>query len=194
MFGNVKEYKVIEITKKIIQNKKWSLEEFDNKDIELVEDVLNNNGFVFALGKKIEKKKIVKGIYIFDKIKKDNDDVFIFNKTIFVEDIREEVICEFEDALDDYLGAVVSEQQVKKAYFRDKEFELKKVKVGKYEISAVVLWILWGVMMSICLDSFMWLCFGVCFATSSSYAIKVNGKSISVGESKRKKKKNKKNK
>ena len=194
MFGNVKEYKVIEITKKIIQNKKWSLEEFDNKDIELVEDVLNNNGFVFALGKKIEKKKIVKGIYIFGKIKKDNDDVFIFNKTIFVEDIREEVICEFEDALDDYLGAVVSEQQVKKAYFRDKEFELKKVKVGKYEISAVVLWILWGVMMSICLDSFMWLCFGVCFATSSSYAIKVNGKSISVGESKRKKKKNKKNK
>ena len=194
MFGNVKEYKVIEITKKIIQNKKWSLEEFDNKDIELVEDVLNNNGFVFALGKKIEKKKIVKGIYIFDKIKKDNDDVFIFNKTIFVEDIREEVIFEFEDALDDYLGAVVSEQQVKKAYFRDKEFELKKVKVGKYEISAVVLWILWGVMMSICLDSFMWLCFGVCFATSSSYAIKVNGKSISVGESKRKKKKNKKNK
>ena len=57
MFGNVKEYKVIEITKKIIQNKKWSLEEFDNKDIELIEDVLNNNGFVFALGKKIEKKK-----------------------------------------------------------------------------------------------------------------------------------------
>ena len=81
--------------------------------------------------------------------------------------------------MDDYLGAVVSEQQVKKAYFRDKEFELKKGKVGKYEISAVVLWI---------------LCFGVCFATSSSYAIKVNGKSISVGESKRKKKKNKKNK
>ena len=118
----------------------------------------------------------------------------MFDKTEFVEDIREEVILEFEDALDDYLGAVVSEQQIHKAIFREKEFELKKVKIGKYEISAFVLWILWGLMMSIFLDSFMWLCLGVCFAMSSSYAVKVNGKTISVKETKRKKKKTEKKK
>lgn len=189
MFGNIKEYKVLEITKKVLEKKKWSLVEFDKEVIKEVEDVLENKGFVFALGKKIDKNKIVKCLYIFKKESKDNEDVFVFNKTEFVEDIREEIILEFEDALDEYLGAVVSEQQVHKAFFRDKEFELKKVKVGKYEVSAVVLWILWGIMMSICLDSFMWLCIGVCLATSSSYAVKVNGKSISVKEAKRKKKK-----
>ena len=189
MFGNVKEYKVIEITKKVIEKKKWSLEEFDKNDIKEIEDTLNNNGFIFALGKKLDKNRIIKGLYIFKKDKKDNEDIFVFDKTIFVEEIREEVIVEFEDALDEYLGAVVSEQQAHRAYFRDKEFELKKVKIGKYEVSAAVLWILWGIMMSICLDSFMWLCLGVCFATTSSYAIKVNGKSIYINESKRKKKK-----
>ena len=189
MFGNVKEYKVLEITKKVLEKKKWSLDQFDESIIKEVEDVLDNSGFVVALGKKIDKDKIVKCLYIFNREFKDNENIFVFNKIESVEDIREDVILEFEDALDEYLGAVVSEQQVHKAIFRDKEFELKKVKFGKYEISAAILWILWGVMMSICLDSFMWLCIGVCLATSSSYVVKVNGKSISVKEAKRKKKK-----
>ena len=42
-----------------------------------------------------------------------------------IDEVTNEVILEFEDALDEYLGAVVSEQQVHRAYFRDKEFELK---------------------------------------------------------------------
>ena len=123
-----------------------------------------------------------------------NEDVYIFDRIESTESIRDEVIFEFENAIDDYLGAAVSEQQVHKAIFKEKEFELKKVKVGKYEVSAVILWILWGLMMSICLDSFMWLCIGVCLATSSSYAVKVNGKTLSVKEAKRKKKKSLENK
>ena len=189
MFGNIKEYRVIEITKKILEKNKWSLEEFDKKDIEFVNEILDNNGFVLALGKKLNKIKVAKGLYIFKKEVKNNEIVCVFDKAIFVEDIREEVILEFENVIDDYLGAAVSEQQVKRAYFRDKEYELKKVKVGKFEISAFVLWILWGLMMSVCLDNFMWLCFGVCFATTSSYVIKVNGKIIAVKDAKRKKSK-----
>lgn len=195
MFGNIKEYKVLEITKKVLEKKKWSLDEFDSSVMDEINETLNNDGLVLALGRKVEKNKIVKGVYIFKKEIRDNENIISFVKNVFVEEIREEIVRDFENAVDDYLGAVVSEQQAHRAFFRDKEFELKKVKVGKYEVSAAVLWLLWGVMMSICLESFMWLCIGVCFASSSSYAVKVNGKAIAVKESKNKKKKiDKKNK
>lgn len=195
MFGNVKEYRVIEITKKVLEKKKWSLEEFDKECLDKINEVLSNDGLIFALGRKIEKKKIVKGLYIFNKQIKDDESMIVFEKTIFAEDIREEVLFEFEDAIDSYLGAVVSEQKVKRAVFKDKEFELKKVKIGKYEVSATVLWILWGVITWILTQDIMWLCLGIVFGTSCGYAVKINGKVLSVKEAKNKKKKNdKKNK
>ena len=100
MFGNVKEYRVIEITKKVLEKKKWSLDEFDKNVVKEIENTLENKGFVFALGKKISKVNVVKGLYIFKKESKNNEYVFVFDKTEFVEDIREEVILEFEDALE----------------------------------------------------------------------------------------------
>lgn len=194
MFGNIKEYKVLEITKKVFEKKKWSLDEFDSTVINEIEKTLDNDGFVLALGRKIEKKKIVKGIYIFKKETKDNENIINFDKNVFVENIREEIIDDFENAVDDYLGAAVSEQQAHRAFFRDKEFELKKVKVGKYELSATLLWILWGTITWILTQDVMWLCLGVVFGTSCGYAVKVNGKAISVNESKKKKKKKSKKK
>lgn len=69
MFGNIKEYKVLEITKKVLEKKKWSLDEFDSIVIDEIEKTLDNDGFVLALGRKIEKNKIVKGVYIYLKRK-----------------------------------------------------------------------------------------------------------------------------
>ena len=123
MFGNVKEYRVIEITKKVLEKKKWSLEEFDKEGLDKIDEILDNDGLIFALGRKVDKKKIIKGLYLFNKQTKDDEIIIVFDKTIFVEDIRDEVIFEFEDAIDSFLGAAVSEQKAKKAFFKDKEYE-----------------------------------------------------------------------
>lgn len=189
MFGNIKEYKVLEITKKVFEKKKWSLDEFDSSVMDEINETLNNDGLVLALGRKVEKNKIVKGVYIFKKEIRDDENIITFDKNVFVEEIREEIVRDFENAVDDYLGAVVSEQQAHRAFFRDKEFELKKVKVGKYELSSTLLWILWGVITWVLTQDVMWLCLGVVFGSSCGYAVKVNGKAISVNESKKKKKK-----
>ena len=130
MFGNIKEYKVLEITKKVLEKKKWSLDEFDSSVMDEINETLNNDGLVLALGRKVEKNKIVKGVYIFKKEIRDDENIITFDKNVFVEEIREEIVRDFENAVDDYLGAVVSEQQAHRAFFRDKEFELIKVKVG----------------------------------------------------------------
>ena len=194
MFGNVKEYRVIEITKKVLEKKKWSLEEFDKESLDKIDEILDNDGLIFALGRKVDKKKIIKGLYLFNKQTKDDETIIVFDKTIFVEDIRDEVIFEFEDAIDSFLGAAVSEKKVKKAYFKDKEYEVKIVKIGKYEVSATILWILWGAITWILTQDVIWLCLGVIFGTTCGYVVKVNGKVISVKKSKNKKKKNNKKK
>ena len=194
MFGNVKEYRVIEITKKVLEKKKWSLEEFDKESLDKIDEILDNDGLIFALGRKVDKKKIIKGLYLFNKQTKDDEIIIVFDKTIFVEDIRDEVIFEFEDAIDSFLGAAVSEKKVKKAYFKDKEYEVKIVKIGKYEVSATILWILWGAITWILTQDVFWLCLGVIFGTTCGYVVKVNGKVISVKKSKNKKKKNNKKK
>lgn len=194
MFGNVKEYRVIEITKKVLEKKKWSLEEFDKESLDKIDEILDNDGLIFALGRKVDKKKIIKGLYLFNKQTKDDEIIIVFDKTIFVEDIRDEVIFEFEDAIDSFLGAAVSEKKVKKAYFKDKEYEVRIVKIGKYEVSATILWILWGAITWILTQDVFWLCLGVVFGTTCGYVVKVNGKVISVKKSKNKKKKNNKKK
>ena len=58
MFGNIKEYKVLEITKKVLEKKKWSLDEFDSSVMDEINETLNNDGLVLALGRKVEKNKI----------------------------------------------------------------------------------------------------------------------------------------
>lgn len=189
MFGNIKEYSVLEVTKKVIEKNKVSFDEFSKKDLKEIEIVLADKGLVFALAKKIDKKKVVKGLYLFKLEIKEDQKTLIFDKNIFAEEIREEILVEFEEALDEVLGSVVSEQQVHSVKFKDKEFEQKKIKIGKHEISAVVLWILAGTIISILLDDFMWFCIFICFGISSNYVVKKNGKKVSNKEEKRNNKK-----
>lgn len=196
MFGSIKGYEVLEITKKTIEKKKWSLEELENIDSEIIkkiEEVLESKGFVFAFGKKINKRRVIKGIYIFKLVTNEDGKILIFDKKMFVEDISEEIIFEFEDALDSVLGSAVSEKQVHKVIFGEKEFEIKKIKIGKYEVSSTLLWIIWGIVTWILTKNVMWLCLGVVFGSTLGYVVKVNGKKISTKVLKRKiKKKTKK--
>ena len=194
MFGNIKEYKVLEVTKKTLEKKKWIFDELDGKVVKEIEETLENKGFVFALGKKIDKKKIIKGVYIFKLESKDDEKVLIFDKKVFAEEIREEVIFEFEDAIDSVLGSAVSEKHVNKAVFGEKEFEIKKVKIGKYEVSTTLLWLIWGLITWILTDDVLWFCLGIVFGTSMGYVVKVNGKQIATNELKRAKKKESKKK
>lgn len=195
MFGSIKGYKVFEITTKLLKNGKWSFEEIsknNEKIVEEIENVLDNKGLVFALGKKIDKNRVVKAVYIFKTDLNGDEKVLVFDKKIFSEKISEDVISEFENNIDDVLGAAVSKEQVNRAIFGEKEFELKKVKIGKYEVSSALLWFVWGVLLWVVTDDFIWFCLGICFGATSSYVVKVNGKIISTKEIKRSKKKKKK--
>lgn len=189
MFGNIKEYSVLEVTKKVIEKNKVSFDEFSKKDLKEIENILDDKGLVFALAKKIDKKKVVKGLYLFKLEIKEEQKTLIFDKNIFVEEIKEEVLVEFEELLDEVLGSVVSEQQVHSVKFKEKEFELKKIKIGKYEISGAILWFLAGIILSILLDNFIWFGIFICFGLSSNYVVKKNGKKVSKREEKRKNKK-----
>lgn len=191
LFGSIKEYKTLEITKKVLQNGKWSFGEFDKNLVKELFEVLNNGGFIFALGKKIEKNKVVKGIYVFKLEKQGDDKILVFDKSLFTEEIREEVLNKFIENLDSILGTLVSERHVSKAFFEEKEFEAKKIKIGKKEVSVMILWLLWGIITSILTKDVIWLCLGVCFGSTSSYTLKVNGEVPSEKKEKTKKKKKK---
>lgn len=191
LFGSIKEYKTLEITKKVLQNGKWSFGEFDKNLVKELFEVLNNGGFIFALGKKIEKNKVVKGIYVFKLEKQGDDKILVFDKSLFTEEIREEVLNKFIENLDSILGTLVSERHVSKAFFEEKEFEAKKIKIGKKEVSVMILWLLWGIITSILTKDVIWLCLGVCFGSTSSYTLKVNGEVQSEKKEKTKKKKKK---
>lgn len=175
MFGKIKEYNIFEITKKVIEKEKWSFSEFDKKIVTEIEEALVDGGFVFGIGKKENKVKIAKGIYIFKLTKNEDEKVLVFDRCVFSEKIRDEVIEKYIENLDSILGTLVSEQHVNRAVFEEKEFEHKKVKIGKKEVSVMVFWILWGLITSILTKDIIWLCLGLCFGTSSSYTIKVNG-------------------
>ena len=191
LFGSIKEYKTLEITKKVLQNGKWSFGEFDKNLVKELFEVLNNGGFIFALGKKIEKNKVVKSIYVFKLEKQGDDKILVFDKSLFTEEIREEVLNKFIENLDSILGTLVSERHVSKAFFEEKEFEAKKIKIGKKEVSVMILWLLWGIITSILTKDVIWLCLGVCFGSTSSYTLKVNGEVQSEKKEKTKKKKKK---
>ena len=191
LFGSIKEYKTLEITKKVLQNGKWSFGEFDKNLVKELFEVLNNGGFIFALGKKIEKNKVVKGIYVFKLEKQGDDKILVFDRSLFTEEVREEVLNKFIENLDSILGTLVSERHVSKAFFEEKEFEAKKIKIGKKEVSVMILWLLWGIITSILTKDVIWLCLGVCFGSTSSYTLKVNGEVQSEKKEKTKKKKKK---
>lgn len=197
MFGSVDNYEVFEITIKKIEKKKWSFKELEEKDAKIMENiksVLEGKGLVYALGRKVNKEKVIKGIYIFNYEEKDGEKLLIFDKKMFVEEIPEKDITEFEEALDSHLGSLVAVGQFNRAIFGEKEYEIKKVKIGKYQIAVSLLWILWGFVTSVLTEDIMWLCFGVVFATTFSYVVKVNGTQIAAKELKREKKKKEKSK
>lgn len=197
MFGNIKEYKIFEITKGVLEKGKWDLEEIKKENPDIVDelkDVINNKGVIFALGRKIDKKKIVKGIYIFKCKIKETEKILIFDRTLFSEVIRDEVINQFEDEVDSLLGSGISENVYSKAVFRNREFEIKKVKLGKYEISASILWICGGVVLWILTKDYIWFLFGIVFAFTFGYVTKIDGKKVSLDDHKRFQKQEKKRK
>lgn len=197
MFGNIREYKLFEITKSVLEKEKWDLKEIKKENPDIIDelkDVISNKGVIFALGRKIDKKKIVKGIYIFKCEIKEKEKILIFDRALFSEVIRDEVIHQFEDEIDSLLGSGVSENMYTKAVFRDREFIVKKVKFGKHEVSTSLLWMLGGICLWILNKDVIWFLFGIIFAFSFGYDVKINGKKISLDDHRRYKKQEKKRK
>lgn len=191
LFGSIKEYKIFEITKKTLSKSKWSFEEFESNVSGELFGVLDNGGFVFALGRKQEKNKIVKGIYVFKLEENNGDKNLIFSKSLFSEEIREEVLIKFVEHLDSVLGSLVSEKHVSSVIFNEKKFIPKNIKIGKKEVSVMILWLLWGLITSILTKDVIWLCLGVCFGTTTSYTLEVNGVEQKTQKKQRKKEKKK---
>ena len=96
------------------------------------------------------------------------------------------VINEFEENMTTLLGEAVSEEEITKVIWNDKEIEPSKVKIGKWEIPVSFVWIMAGIIFWMIFDDFIWFTIYLCIGISCGYVVKIN-------ESKRKFQKEKKN-
>lgn len=188
---SVKGYGGYQLTQKMLDNEKWSFSELEKVEKNIKKELkkcLNDGGEIFILSK----KKVVKAAYIFKTITEKDEKVLILDKKMVLEEV-EKCVDEFENDLEVVLGETLMERtDLNKAIWRDNEIEPVKVKIGKYEISTSIIWILVGLMFGFMFDSFMWFIIYFCIALSSGYAIKsdvkINKKKIETEKNKKKKK------
>jgi len=188
---SVKGYNGYQLTKKMLENEKWSFDELEKVNPKIkkeLEKCLNSGGEVFAL----TKKKIFKAAYLFKVIEQENEKILVIDKKIILDEV-EKCVEEFENDLEVVLGETLIERtDLNKAIWRDNEIEPIKIKIGKHEISASLIWIAVGLMFWILFDSFLWFIVYLCIAFSSGYAVKSNvkisKKKIDAEKTKKKKK------
>lgn len=186
MFGRVKGYNAYMVTNKTLKKKNWSFDELEEKEEKIEEkisQVLEEGGEVFALGK----KKIFKAVYLFKVVNDENKKTIVFDKKIVLDEVSH---CteEFENDLSSILGQSVAEGQYSKAVFENKEIEPHSIKIGKLEISSVVIWYVLGLLLSILFNDIIWICMGFCFGLSLGYVVKINDKKIVVSKGRKYKK------
>lgn len=173
VIGSVKGYGIQQISLKMLENSKWSFNELEESDSDIkkaIKKVIEDGGVVYAL----EKKKVFKTVYLFKMVFDKEEKYLSFDKSVILEEINEAAIKEFEDDMTILLGEEVSQGDITKAIWGDKEIEPSKVKIGKWEIPLSIIWMLVGIAFWILFDDFMWFVIYLCIGVSSGYAVKVN--------------------
>lgn len=173
MFG-VKDYSIRQISLKMLENNKWDFGELEKVDSNIkndIKEVLGSGGIVFAL----DKKKIFKTAYLFKIVTDGDNKILIFKKKVSLEEVAKAEIKEFEEEMTTLLGEEVSQGEVVKVIWGDKEIESSKVKIGKWEIPLSFIWLLVGVIFWFLFDDFMLFVIYLCIGVSSGYVIKNNG-------------------
>lgn len=173
IFGSVKGYGIQQISLKMLENKKWNFTELEEIDSDIkkdIEKVIDGGGVVYAL----EKKKVFKTVYLFKTVSDKEEKYLSFDKSVILEEINDAAIKEFEDDMTTLLGEEVSQGEITKVIWGDKEIESSKVKIGKWEIPLSIIWMLVGIAFWILFDDFMWFVIYLCIGVSSGYAVKVN--------------------
>lgn len=173
IFGSVKGYSIQQVTLKMLENNKWNFEELEEKDSKIkkeIKEVIENGGTVYSL----DKKKVLKTVYLFKLITDDKDKILTFDKKVVLDEITEDVITEFENDMTTLLGEAVAGEEITKAIWGDKEIEPSRVKIGKLEIPVSFIWILLGIMFWLFFDNLILFVIYLCVGVSSGYAIKVN--------------------
>lgn len=185
ILGSVGGYNIRQVSLKILKNNKFDFSELENLDFNIkmdIKNVLENGGTVFSL----DKKNVLKTVYLFKLIKEGQESILTFDNKIVLDEITIDVINEFEENMTTLLGEAVSEEEITKVIWNDKEIEPSKVKIGKWEIPVSFVWIMAGIIFWMIFDDFIWFTIYLCIGISCGYVVKIN-------ESKRKFQKEKKN-
>lgn len=191
VFGSVKGYSIQQVSLKMLENKKWDFSELETKDSDIkknIKDVIENGGFVFAL----DKKKVLKTVYLFKLVNEENNKILIFDKKLVLVEITEQVIKEFEEDMTTLLGEEVFGEEISKVLWEDKEIEPSTVKIGKWEIPLLCIWIMVGIIFWMLFDDFIWFVIYLCIGISSGYVVKINGPKRKIEKNKIKMAKKKK--
>ena len=170
VLGSVKNYSLVEISLKMFENKKWSFEELSSKKSNIekkIKEVLTNGGFVYAL----HRKKVLKAVYLFKLVTEDDKKSILFDCKVLVDELTTDVIDEYENDIVTFLGELVSEGEYVKAVFNGKEIEPVQVKLGKWQIPILFLWLIVGVVLSILLKDSFWIPIFLCLGLSSGYIV-----------------------
>ena len=186
IYSNINKNEIYQVTKKRIEKFDFTkLEEKDSNVKRYIEEVLNNGGFVYALGK----KKVLKCVYIFKLVAEENDKILVFDKSVVLEEVTN-CIEKFEKDIPEILGEeLIDKQEIKKVVWGEKEIQVEKIKIGKYEIPVTILWLLVGIMLWWITENFIWFTLGLCFGCSTGYAVKKSEEQIKLKKGKEKKSK-----
>ncbi len=120
ILGNIKGYRVCNITKKSMEKENYinELQEIDSNIKEDIINVLENKGYIYGL----EANNLVKAVYLFDCTKNDNKKIIVFNKSLYTEDTKNK-IDEFEKIIIEELKELVNWGECSKIIWNDIEIE-----------------------------------------------------------------------
>ena len=175
IYSNINKNEIYQVTKKRIEKFDFTkLKEKDSNIKMYIEEVLNNGGFVYALGK----KKVLKCVYIFKLVTEENDKILVFDKSVVLE---EAINCieKFEKDIPEILGEeLIDRQEIKKVVWEDKEIKPIKLIIGRYELPVTTLWIISGAILWHVTGDLFWFLIGISLGFSTGYAVKKSEEQI----------------
>lgn len=153
ILGNIKDYKVCNLTPKKLEKDGFLNElELTKSDIKnYILDALKNKEIVYGL----KRKNILKAVYIFNVIKKDDKKILKLKDDIHIADIDNKIIEEFENLISQDLSELVTEGEFQKIIFKDMEI-LPNERDKGFAGSTYALCLSLGVMFGIIFNQLVW--------------------------------------
>jgi len=186
IYGSIKKNRIYQLTKNKIE--KYNFTELETKESSIkndIEEVLNNGGIVYALGK----KKILKCVYLFKVTNGEEGKTLVFDKYVTLDEVKE-YTKRFEEDITTLLGEEITrKKQIKKVIWEDKEIETNNITIGRYEIPVTSLWIITGAILWHVTGDVFWFLIGMSLGFSTGYAVKKSEEQIKMKKDKEKKSK-----